>query len=191
MRRAMMLLIIALAGCGAPNGQTNQQPDRNEGAMANFKLTTDAFDDGATIPRQFTCDGEDLSPALTWSDPPAGTQSFALVVDDPDAPSGVFGHWAAFDIDRQSEGLAQGSGNDPSPPFSQGRNDFGRTGYGGPCPPPGHGPHRYRFKLYALDVEQLTELGGGAPSVGEVEQAAQSHAIDRAELVGTFERKGG
>lgn len=154
--------------------------------MANFTLSSDAFEDGATIPRQYSCDGEDLSPTLTWSDPPAGTQSFALVMDDPDAPSGVFGHWAAHGIDAETRELDLGAGNTDSP-FAQARNDFGNAGYGGPCPPPGHGPHRYRFKLYALDVKELTGLGDDA-GVGEVESEAQKHQIDRTELTGTYER---
>lgn len=154
--------------------------------MANFQLHSDAFDNGDAIPKQYSCDGEDLSPAMAWSDPPPGTQSFALIVDDPDAPSGLFRHWAAFDIDREATSIAIGAGNDQNPPFSQGRNDFGKVGYGGPCPPPGHGTHHYHFKLYALDVRQL--MIGDNPSIEAVENEAQRHQIDVAELTGTYIR---
>jgi len=111
------------------------------------------FASGGTIPKRFTCEGADLSPALEWSAPPSGTQSFALIADDPDAPAGTWVHWVVFDLPPglrslpqavpKNEQLADGS--------RQGQNDFGKTGYGGPCPPPGKA-HRYFFKLYALDT---------------------------------------
>ena len=147
-----------------------------------FTLTSPAFADGANIPRRHTCDGENRSPRLTWRDPPTGARSFALIVDDPDAPAGTFTHWVLFDIPGGSTELAEAATGGRS-----GRNDFGKNGYGGPCPPKGHGPHRYFFKLSALDVDALT-LGDGA-SRAQLEKAMQGHVLAAAQLVGRYERK--
>jgi Raf kinase inhibitor-like YbhB/YbcL family protein len=177
------LLLVALASCGGAGETGNQTSGGNAvETLTKFALTSDAFEEGQPIPVQFSCDGEDRSPTLKWGEPPEGTKSFALVVDDPDAPSGLFRHWGAYDIPASTRELAEGA----SPP-GQARNSFGKPGYGGPCPPPGHGPHRYHFKLYALDVDKLGLEPGG--NIADVETAAQRHAIGRAELVGTFERK--
>ena len=152
------------------------------GTLTRLELTSDAFTDGQPIPAQFTCDGADQTPTLHWTDPPAGTKSFALVIDDPDAPSGIFRHWGVFDIPSSTRSIGGGQrvGTEVT-------NDFGKAGYGGPCPPKGHGTHHYHFKLFALDTASL-DLSDGA-KVEEVEQAAQKHALGRAELIGTFERK--
>jgi Raf kinase inhibitor-like YbhB/YbcL family protein len=152
------------------------------GAMADqpFALRSDAFEDGQRIPARHTCEGEDVSPSLSWSEPPAGTRSLALVVDDPDAPGGTFTHWLAWGIDAGARALAEG---EAAP--REGRNDFGRPGYGGPCPPPGHGPHRYSFRLTALDVE--LDLAAGARK-DELERALDGHVLAVAELVGSYER---
>jgi Raf kinase inhibitor-like YbhB/YbcL family protein len=152
-----------------------------------FQLTSTAFKAGGRIPRQYTCEGEDRSPPLAWSGVPAGTKSFALLCDDPDAPAGTWHHWALFNIpagtDRLDEGFAH---RGPDIGTRQAVNDFGRAGYGGPCPPPGHGFHHYHFKLLALDVEKLAlpERVRGA----EVERAAEAHALARAELIGLYSR---
>lgn len=150
-----------------------------------FKLTSPAFADGASIPRRHTCDGENRSPHLTWRDAPPGTRSFALIVDDPDAPSGTFTHWVLFDVPAGTTELPD------APPLGtvgrSGRNDFGKKGYGGPCPPKGHGPHRYFFKLSALDVETLGVSDGATPAA--VEKAMQGHVLTTAQLVGRYERK--
>lgn len=148
--------------------------------MAEFTLTSSAFAPGETIPPRHSCDGENLSPPLSWSSPPDGTRSLALIVDDPDAPVGTFTHWLAWGIDPEAGGLAEGE----AVPV-EGRNDFGVTGYGGPCPPPGHGRHRYFFRLYALDSE--VGLPAGA-SREELEQALDGHVLAVAELVGSYER---
>ena len=155
--------------------------------MASFMLKSDAFTDGTALPAQFTCDGEDQSPPLSWSEPPDGTKSFALIVDDPDAPSGTFRHWAAFDIPASARGLPAGAGNETAGDIAQARNDFGQPGYGGACPPPGHGTHHYRFKLFALDTDRL-DLPPNA-SIEQVEEAATKRQLGRAELTGTYERK--
>lgn len=147
-----------------------------------FTFTSPAFADGATIPRRHTCDGENRSPRLTWRDPPTGVRSFALIVDDPDAPSGTFTHWVLFNVPGGSTELPEAATVGRS-----GRNDFGKHGYGGPCPPKGHGPHRYVFKLSALDVEALG-AAEGAPRKA-VEAAMQGHILATVQLVGRYERK--
>jgi len=150
--------------------------------LAKLNLTSDAFQGGKPIPMQYTCDGGDQTPGLRWGEPPAGTRSFALVIDDPDAPSGTFRHWGVFDIPASARSIGGGQhvGTEVT-------NDFGKPGYGGPCPPKGHGPHHYHFKLFALDVERLGVSPGA--TVVDVENAAQKHAIAQGELVGTYERK--
>lgn len=155
--------------------------------MPGFMLKSSAFTDGAILPTEFTCDGADQSPPLDWSEPPEGTKSFALVVDDPDAPSGTFRHWGAFNIPAAARNLAAGAGNNSEGMMAQARNDFGNTGYGGACPPKGHGPHRYRFKLIALEIDRL-DLGPDTP-VSRLEAEVASHALASAELTGTYERK--
>ncbi len=148
--------------------------------MDAFGLESSAFDNAQAIPSRHSCEGEDASPPLRWTNVPKGTRSLALVVDDPDAPGSVFTHWTAWGLDPGAGGLGEG---EPAP--GEGQNDFGTTGYRGPCPPPGHGRHRYVFRLYALDAE--LELGAGAAKA-ELEQAIEGHVLTRAELVGTYER---
>ncbi|HYX45202.1 MAG TPA: YbhB/YbcL family Raf kinase inhibitor-like protein [Sphingomicrobium sp.] len=154
----------------------------DDATLTKIQLTSDAFRDGQPIPSKFTCDGADQSPTLHWRDPPAGTKSFALVIDDPDAPNGTFRHWGVFDIPSSARSIG---GSDKL--GSEVANDFGKPGYGGPCPPKGHGPHHYHFKLFALDVDRLG-LGSGARVV-DVENEAAKHAIARGELIGTYERR--
>jgi Raf kinase inhibitor-like YbhB/YbcL family protein len=146
-----------------------------------FGLRSTAFGDGEVIPRRHTCEGEDMSPPLSWSDPPDGTRSLALVVDDPDAPGGTFTHWLAWDIDPATGQLGEGQAGP-----SEGCNDFGRIGYGGPCPPPGHGPHRYLFRLYALDGP--LDVRPGADKA-DVERGLEGRALATAELVARYERR--
>src|SRR6266542_1822724 len=112
-------------------------------------LTSPAFSHEEVIPRKHTCDGADQSPLLAWTEPPSGTQSFALIAHDPDAPNGDFTHWVLFDIPTEATEIPQGAA--PAELGVPGLNDFGNEGYGGPCPPPGHGRHRYYFTLSALD----------------------------------------
>jgi Raf kinase inhibitor-like YbhB/YbcL family protein len=145
-----------------------------------FALESSAFQNTQAIPSHHGCEGDDVSPQLHWTNIPDGTRSLALVVDDPDAPGGVFTHWIAWGLDPGAGALGEG---EAAP--SEGRNDFGTSGYRGPCPPPGHGRHRYVFRLYALDAK--LELGSGAAKA-ELEQAIQGHVLTTAELVGTYER---
>jgi len=179
------LALALLASCGAasrPGHKTNGGATVENAALAKLSLTSNAFRDGQPIPAQYTCDGTDQRPALHWGEPPEGTKSFALVIDDPDAPSGTFSHWGVFDIPSSARSLgAEGKVG------TEVANDFGKPGYGGPCPPKGHGPHHYHFRLFALDVPRL-EVAPGA-KVADVERAAEKHAIAQGELIGTYERK--
>jgi len=153
-------------------------------AGTDFELKSSAFDRDSTIPVKYTCQGDDVSPELAWGEPPEGTRSFALIVDDPDAPGGTFTHWVLADIPGDARKLDEGD----SGAGVAGRNDFGNAGYGGPCPPPGHGKHRYYFKLYALDQESLDVKRGAARA--DVERALDGHILGEAQLMGTFERPG-
>ena len=180
-----VVALVALASCGARDQAGNRTGGGTaveNATLTKLTVTSDAFQDGGAIPAQYTCDGADQSPALSWSEPPQGTKSFALVVDDPDAPSGTFRHWAAYDIPASTRSIAAGQkvGTEVT-------NDMNKPGYSGPCPPKGHGIHHYHFKLFALDVDKL---GVGADAkVVDVDKAANQHAIGKAELVGTYERK--
>src|SRR5260370_19216787 len=127
-------------------------------AMA-FRLIIAAFPEGGTVPTLHTCESADLSPAIEWTGAPAETKSFALIVDDPDAPGGVWNHWLLFNIPASVRTIAQGF--KPGQVGESGANHFGKPGYNCPCPPPRHGPHRYYFKLLALDVAKF-ELQNGA-----------------------------
>jgi Raf kinase inhibitor-like YbhB/YbcL family protein len=182
---APALALVALASCGASNHATNQATEGRtveNATLTTFRLASDAFEEGQPIPRQYTCDGTDHSPALSWGEPPQGTRSFALVVDDPDAPNGTFRHWGVFDIPPNARSLAAGQKAGTAV-----MNDMNQPGYAGPCPPPGHGVHHYHFKLFALNVERLG-LGGSA-KVADLENAAKQHAVATGALIGTYERK--
>jgi Raf kinase inhibitor-like YbhB/YbcL family protein len=152
-----------------------------------FLLNSPAFGDGEPIPTSFTQDGDNVSPPLEWRDPPPGTQSFVLVLDDPDAPTGHFHHWAVYDIARDRTSLPQGAGSTDSDAWRLGINDYGRRAYDGPAPPEGHGPHTYHFLMAALRVPHL-EVSPSTTAV-EIWEAAQVHAIRYAEVVGTYERR--
>jgi Raf kinase inhibitor-like YbhB/YbcL family protein len=152
-----------------------------------MQLGSSAFVGGAAIPRRFTCDGEDLSPPFDWEAAPSATRSFVLLCDDPDAPAGKWHHWAVYDIDADQTGVAEGASHDNGTArFKQAINDFRRLGYGGPCPPRGHGRHRYHFRLLALSVDHLSL--GAKPSCSEVEREARRHIIAEATLVGIYQR---
>ena len=152
-----------------------------------MKLSSTAFSDGAAIPRRFTCDGEDLSPPLEWSDPPRGTRSFVLLCDDPDAPGDTWHHWAAYDIPAALTSLAQGAARHAKKQgLKQAINDFRRADYGGPCPPRRHGLHHYHFRLLALSVDRLAT--GTNPSCRDVAREANKHVLAEANLIGVYER---
>ena len=146
-----------------------------------------AIPPGGEIPAQYTCDGTDISPALSWSGVPEGTRSLVLVVEDPDAPSGVFRHWVVFDIPPAASGLDAGySASRPTAALHEAHNDFGTAGYGGPCPPAGRATHHYHFRLLALSRPTL-DLRAPASAL-DVLRAAQPYVIQQAEFVGTYHR---
>jgi Raf kinase inhibitor-like YbhB/YbcL family protein len=176
-RRTMIVRIQAAS--------VSLSPSQGARTMA-FAMSSMSFQNGGDIPRKFTCDGADVSPELSWSEPPAGTQSFALIADDPDAPSGTWTHWVLFDVPPATSSLAEGVSKIDELPGGerQGRNDFHKIGYNGPCPPPGK-PHRYFFKLYALDRKLVLKP---ATSKQEVEQAMQGHILGDAKWMGKYQR---
>jgi Raf kinase inhibitor-like YbhB/YbcL family protein len=145
----------------------------------NMTISSPAFTNGGNIPSKYTCDGANVSPPLELHDVPATAKSLALIVDDPDAPSGTFTHWFVWNIDPKEKTIAEGA-RFPH----QGINDFGRTGYGGPCPP--SGTHRYFFKLFALDRELALPSG---PKRGRLETEMKGHVVARAELMGRYARQ--
>jgi Raf kinase inhibitor-like YbhB/YbcL family protein len=152
-----------------------------------MRLTSPAFTPGGSLPAVYTCEGKDVSPPLHWTQPPQGTKSFALIVDDPDAPDPqhprtTWVHWVLYNVPPSTDALPEGVTALPAG-TREGRNDWKRTGYGGPCPPIGR--HRYFFKLYALDTE-FADLNG--PSKSALETAMQGHVLARAELVGTYQK---
>jgi len=151
-----------------------------------FILSSKSFSKNATIPKKFTCDGADVSPELSWSDPPTGTISLAMIADDPDARVGTWTHWVLFDLPPETRDLSEAVPKIEQLPNGarQGRNDFPKIGYNGPCPPPGK-PHRYFFKLYALDTRLNLKAGA---SKQEVERAMHGHVLGSAEWVGLYGR---
>lgn len=152
-----------------------------------MQLSSTAFSHGSEIPPRYTCDGEDLSPPLNWSEPPTGTRSFVLLCDDPVAPGGTWHHWVAYDIPANLTSLVQGAAQRAERlAFKQAINDFQRVGYGGPCPPPEHGLHHYHFRLLALSVDRL--VIGKNPSCRDAAREARKHVLAEATLEGVYER---
>jgi len=148
----------------------------------SLEITVSGFVHGGAIPRRHTCEGEDVSPAISWAGAPAAAQSFVLIVDDPDAPVGTWNHWLLYDIPAGTAGLAEGGSAGTS-----GKNDFGRTGYGGPCPPRGHGPHRYFFKAFAMSAASAG-LGPGAVRA-DLDRAMRGKILEEAQYMGRYERR--
>jgi Raf kinase inhibitor-like YbhB/YbcL family protein len=154
--------------------------------MTNIEITSTMIRQGETIPKEYTGDGRDVSPPLQWRDPPSGTQSFALICEDPDAPRGTFTHWILFNLPADCRELSAGVPRESTLPngAKHGTNDFGKLCYGGPAPPPGK-PHRYFFKLYALD--RPLDLQAGAIR-GQVLAAIKGHALAEGQLMGMYGR---
>ncbi len=143
-------------------------------------VSSSAFSEGQSIPEKYSCDGQDASPPIKWSGAPANAKSIAIICEDPDAPSGTFTHWVLYDLPGATKELAEGS----SDGGKEGANGFGKKGYGGPCPPPGR-PHRYFFRVYALDTPSLGDAGR---SKEEVTAAMQGHILAQGQLMGTYKR---
>jgi Raf kinase inhibitor-like YbhB/YbcL family protein len=160
---------------------------RDDSPTSRLVLSTPAFRDGEPVPPKHTCEGEDLSPSLTWTGVPVDTRGFALICDDPDAPRGTWVHWLIWDLPSDAVELGEGVPPNPELPSGarQGLNDSGEIGYGGPCPPPGK-PHRYFFRLFALDSKLNLPPGAGR---SELEQAMEGHVLGEGTVMGTYERR--
>lgn len=159
---------------------------RDDSPTSGLVISSEAFADGTPVPVRHTCDGEDLSPPFRWTGVPVGTRSFALICDDPDAPRGTWVHWVLWNLPADAVELGEGVPPRPELPSGarQGVNDGGDVGYGGPCPPPG-GPHRYFFRLHALDV--VLNLPPGV-NRSDLEAEMEGHVLSRAVTMGTYER---
>ena len=188
---AFTLVVLCIAGIGpaalACNAAGPISLNTAQGARTMaFAIASTSFPNGGDIPKKFTCDGADVSPELSWTEPPAGAQSLALIADDPDAPVGTWTHWVLFDVPPATTSLPEGVSKIDELPGGerQGRNDFRKIGYNGPCPPPGKA-HRYFFKLYALGSKLNLKPGA---TKQEVEQAMQGHILGKAEWVGRYKR---
>jgi len=183
--RSEFAALIRLSLCLFPLLLTGPS-DQGKGGNMSLQISSAGFSAGEMIPKKFTCDGPDVSPKLSWGAAPEKTQSFALIMDDPDAPVGTWVHWVLFDLPADTKELAEGVAKQEQLPNGarQGRNDFGKIGYGGPCPPPGN-PHRYFFKLYALDTKLNLKAGA---SKADVERAMKGHILGQAELMGRYGR---
>jgi hypothetical protein len=180
MRRILLLWILLVSAC------TSNAAPTSEVDMA-LELKSDAFVNGQSIPAKYSCTGKNISPALTWSEPPAGTQSFALIVDDPDAPMGTWVHWVLYNIKPDRRSLQEdlpvtGKNIDPNAVFV-GKNSSGKIGYDGPCPP--SGTHRYYFRLYALDTT-IGLLPGATRD--KILKEMEGHILAQGELMGTFSK---
>lgn len=179
------LAVILAGGCATVGSDVEEEALGMEDLPMPIMITSTAFEDGESIPRQYTCDGDDVSPPLDWSDVPAGAQSLVLIVDDPDAPRGDWLHWLIYDLPAGDGSLPEGVGQAENKPGGgvQGNNSWRRADYGGPCPP--SGTHRYFFTLYALDTR--LELDPGTTRL-QVEQAMDGHVMGQGQLMGRYGR---
>jgi Raf kinase inhibitor-like YbhB/YbcL family protein len=180
-RSVIALLVVAALSFFVVSSEA--QP---KGEGMSFQVSSSAFSEGQMIPKKFSCDGTDVSPQLSWSETPKATRSFVLIMDDPDAPVGTWVHWVLYNLPAETKELHEGvpKQEELDNGALQGRNDFRKVGYGGPCPPPGK-PHRYYFKLYALDTK--LNLNAGA-SKADVERAMKGHIVAQAQLIGRYSR---
>lgn len=181
---AMLLGLLTAVAC---SGGENEPVLEQEVVTARIHLTSSAFTEGADIPTKYTCDGEDVSPQLAWTGTPQGTRSIALVVDDPDAPGGTWVHWVLYGVTSDIQELSENIPDSELAAFgvTKGKNDFGDLGYGGPCPPLGT-PHRYYFKLYALDTELSLESG---VEKEDLLSAIDGHILASGQLMGKYQRR--
>jgi len=176
----LSVILVITSACG------QELPPVANGGEITLALSSTAFKEGEQIPVKYTCDGQDISPPLDWSGPPSGTQALVLIVDDPDAPAGVFTHWILFNIRADTHRLPEGI---PAQQLLEkgalpGKNGFGEIGYGGPCPPAGRA-HRYRFTIYALD--KPLDLKSGAAKK-QVLNAMEGHILAQGQLTGKYQR---
>jgi Raf kinase inhibitor-like YbhB/YbcL family protein len=174
-RLIALIGLLVLAGC-----QSGDQLAAEGGNMMAISITSSAYNEGDKIPRLYTCDDQNVSPPLAWTGVPTNTVSLAVIMDDPDAPAGTWSHWVLFNLPPGLAGLEQGANGGGM----EGKNDFGRLGYGGPCPPRGS-THRYYVKIYALD--RTLDLKAGV-SKTQVESAMRGHVLGQGQLMGRYGR---
>lgn len=184
-RLLTVLVSLAISGCGTgPQPLPPEPPARQSPGKTNeIKVTSVAFKEGQPIPRQYTCDGINISPPLEWSGVPKTAKTIAIIVDDPDAPARTWVHWVLYNLSAENIGFVENmptTENLKAGGF-QGKNDFGKIGYGGPCPP--SGSHRYFFKVYALDTELPLKAGA---TKAEVEKAIEGHVVSQGQLMGVY-----
>lgn len=179
----VMAIVVLFYGC-KKKGEAEFPAEG--GKKMDIKITSPVFEDGGLIPAKYTCDGQDISPPLQWEQVPQGTKSIALICDDPDAPIGTFVHWVLFNLPTETKELSENIPADRTLPNGarQGTNDFGKIGYGGPCPP--SGTHRYFFKIYALDAK--LDLAAGA-SKQELLKAMEGHILGQGQIIGKYKRQ--
>lgn len=177
------LLMVTTASCGNSSLKSAPRPDPSS---SGFRIESAAFKQGAFIPPRFSCSGENVSPPLNWTDPPEVARSFALIVDDPDAPGGTWTHWVVFNLPAQTRALDENAPKQDKLPNGglQGLNSFESVGYGGPCPPPGKA-HRYFFRLYALNTVLSMQPRADRE---DVLSALKGHTVGEAQLMGVFKR---
>ncbi len=186
---AVFFISVSVAACKRDSSSQQAPAAKPQGETTmSMTLTSSVFREGEAIPKKYTCDGEDVSPALAWSGVPNGTKSIALICDDPDAPSGTWVHWVLWGLPPEATSLPEGvRAGTPLPGGArQGLNSWRKIGYGGPCPPPGK-PHRYYFKLYALDAP--LNPPGTADKAG-LEAAMTGHILGQGQLMGRYGRQG-
>ena len=173
------VMVVIVSGCVSTNTE-------EECVTNNISVYSDGFENGARLASDYSCDGENISPDLHWEAIPDGTKSIALIMDDPDAPGRTFVHWVLYNIPASSRGFSGGVKKNTSLEDGslQGKNDFGRIGYDGPCPPPGK-PHRYFFKVYALDTKPALKSG---ITKKQLEKAMSGHILAKGEIIGTYGR---
>jgi Raf kinase inhibitor-like YbhB/YbcL family protein len=187
---AGLVVLASIPGCAKKEpgtGEARPSAGSQEPTMIAIQIQSSAFAQGAAIPEMHTCDGKDASPPLSWGKGPDSTRAWALIVDDPDAPSKTWVHWVLFNLPDSTHSLDAGvpTTGELENGARQGKNDSGKLGYGGPCPPSGK-PHRYFFRLYALNAP--LDLPAGATRT-QVDQAMEGHILGRGELMGTYARK--
>lgn len=153
--------------------------------MNNMILSSNSFDNEGFVPKEYSCEGQDFSPHFKWENIPTGTVSFALTCIDPDAPMGDWIHWIAWNIPADWDALQKNIDPNDQSQIVQGTNSWGRTGYGGPCPPVGHGPHRYYFTIYALDTKLSLE---STSRLEDLVSAMKGHILGKGEIMGKYER---
>lgn len=180
------LLPVLFIEAEAIAGTAQTAPGARRIATMKLEVTSPAFSNGQTIPKGYTADGKNVSPPIKWSQPPSGTKSLALICDDPDAPAGTWVHWVVYGIPANTTELIEAASSDGKLPngAKQGSNSFRRAGYGGPSPPPGR-PHRYFFKVYAVDVDLSAEPEADAK---RIEQKISGHTLASGQLMGTYGR---